>query len=175
MVFNTVNTDIYCLSAQTANLGTLDLATGYWQIKMSDLDIEKTAFASHVGLYEFLQMPYGLTNAPATFQCLMEKVLQGYIGKKCLLYLDDVIVFGDTFKEVLDNVMTILNRLKEYNLKLKAKKCSFFQRKLNFLGHIHSENGIEWDPVKIEKIKDLLQRMSKTGVRAILGLENYYR
>ncbi len=78
----------------------LDLAIGYWQIKMSDLEIEKTAFTSHVGLYEFLKMPYGLTNTPATFQCLMEKVLQGYIGKKCLLYLDDVIVFGDTFKEV---------------------------------------------------------------------------
>ncbi len=64
---------------------------------MSDLDIEKTAFDSHVGLYEFLKMPYGLTNAPSTFQCVMEKVLQGYIGK---MYLDEVIVFGDSFKEV---------------------------------------------------------------------------
>ncbi len=72
-------------------------------------------------------MPYGLINARATFQCLMERVLQGYIGKKCLLYLGDVIVFDNTFDEVLDNLMAILNRLKEYNLKLKAKKCSFFQ------------------------------------------------
>ncbi len=71
---------------------TFDLATSNWQIKMSDTDVEKTAFASHVGLYEFLKMPYGLTNAPATFQCLMEKVLKGFIGLKCLLYLDDVII-----------------------------------------------------------------------------------
>ncbi len=84
---------------------TLDLATGYWEIKMSDMDVEKTAFASHVKLYEFLKMSYGLTNAPATFQCLMEKVLKGFIGLKCLLYLDDVI--GDTFQETLDNLMAI--------------------------------------------------------------------
>ncbi len=111
---------------------TLDLATGYWQIKMSDMDVEKTAFASYVGLYEFLKMPYGLTNVSATFQCLMEKVLKGFIGLKCLLYLDDVIVFGDTFQETLDNLMAILCRFREYNLKLKAKKCSLFQRKVNY-------------------------------------------
>ncbi len=134
---------------------TLDLATCYWQIKMNDIDVEKTAFTSHVGLYEFLKMPYGLTNAPATFQCLMEKVLKGFIGLKCLLYLDDVIVFSDTFKETLDNLMAILCRYREYNLKLKAKKCSLFQRKVNFLGHVVSANGIECDPSKIDKIKDL--------------------
>ncbi len=89
---------------------------------MSGLDIEKTALAFHVGLYEFLKMPYSLSNAPASFQCHMEKVLQGYIGKKCLLYLDDVIVFDDSFKELLYKLMAILRRFKEYNLKLKAKK-----------------------------------------------------
>ncbi len=90
-------------------------------------------------------------------------------------HLDDVIVFGNTFKEVLDNLMAILKSLKEYNLKLKAKKCSFFQRKVNFLGHIVSETGIECDLVKIEKIKDLLPPKSKTDVRAILAIGNYYR
>ncbi len=129
---------------------------------------KSTKKACHVGLYEFLKMPYSFTNAAPIFQCLMEKVLQGYIGKRCLLYLDNVIVFGDTFKEALDNLMAILYRLKEYNLKLKAKKCSFFQRKVNFLGHIVYENGIECDPVKIEKIKDLLPPETKTG------LGNYY-
>ncbi len=154
---------------------TLDLATGYWQIKMSHMDVEKTAFASHVRLYKFLKMPYGLTNAPATFQCLMEKALKGFIGLKCLLYLDDVIVFGDTFQETLDNLMAILCRFREYNLKLKAKKCSLFQRIMNFLGHVVSENGIECDPGKINKIRDLQAPKTKTRVRAILGLGNYYR
>ncbi len=84
-----------------------------------------------------------------------------------------MIIFGDTFKEILDNLMAILKRLKECNLKLKAKKCSFFQRKVNLLGYIVSETGIECDPVKTEKIKDLLP--PKSGVRAILGRGNCYR
>ncbi len=91
---------------------TLHLATGYWQIKMS---YKKTAFASHLRLYEFLKMPYGLTNVPATFQCLMEKVLRGFIGLKCLVYLDDVIVFGNTFQETLDILIAIVCRFKEYD------------------------------------------------------------
>ncbi len=151
---------------------TLHLATGYWQIKMSD---KKTAFASHLRLYEFLKMPYGLTNVPATFQCLMEKVLKGFIGFKCLLYLDDIIVSGNSFQETLDNLMAILCRFREYNIKLKANKCFLFQRKVNFLGHVVSENGIEYDPVKIAKMSDLQAPKTKADVRAILGLENYYR
>ncbi len=129
----------------------------------------------NVGLHTFLKMPYGLTNAPATFQCLMEKVLKGFIGFKCLLYLDDVIVFGNTFQETLDNLMAILCRFREYNIKLKANKCFLFQRKVNFLGHVVSENGIEYDPVKIAKMSDLQAPKTKADVRAILGLENYYR
>ncbi len=86
--------------------------SGNWLLADQDESsgCRKTAFASHVGLYQFLKMPYGLANAPATFQCLVEKVLQGYIDKMCLLYLDDIIVFGDMFKEVLDNLMNILIR-----------------------------------------------------------------
>ncbi len=126
--------------------------------------LKKTAFASHVGLYKFLKMPYGLTNAPATFQCLLEKVLKGFIGLKCLLYLDDVIVLGDRFQETLDNLMAILCRFWEYNLKLKAKKYSLFQRKVNFLGHVVPENGIECDIGKIDKIKDLQAPKTKTVV-----------
>ncbi len=89
-----------------------------------------------------------------------------------MIYLD-VIVFGDTFQETLDNLMAILCRFREYNLKLKAKKCSLFQRKVNFLGHVVSENGIECDPVKIDNIRDLQATKSKTGIKAILGLGNY--
>jgi len=166
-----------CLEALKGNswFCTLDLASGYWQIKMSDEDRCKTAFASHMGLYEFNRMPFGLTNAPATFQCLMERVLQGYIGNKCLLYLDDVIVFGKTFEEVYDNLKAVLARFAKYNLKLKAKKCELFKRKVAFLGHVVSEEGIQCDPKKIEKIKDLDAPTNRSGVRAILGLGNYYR
>ena len=154
---------------------TLDLASGYWQIKMNEADKEKTAFASHVGLYEFNFMPFGLTNAPATFQRLMEQVLDGLIEKACLLYLDDIIVFGDTFEEVYENLMKVMERLKKYNLKLKAKKCSLFKRSVKFLGHIVSEEGIACNPDKIRAVTEIGPPKDKTGVRSILGLGNYYR
>jgi len=154
---------------------TLDLASGYWQVKMADGDREKTAFASHMGLYEFNRMPFGLTNAPATFQSLMEQVLRGYIGRKCMLYLDDVIVFGKTFDECYENLRDVVQRFSRYNLKLKAKKCELFMREVSFLGHVVSERGIKCDPKKIEKIMALEPATNKTGIRAILGLGNYYR
>jgi len=153
----------------------LDMASGYWQIKMADEDREKTAFASHMGLYEFNRMPFGLTNAPATFQFLMQKVLKGYIGTKCLLYLDDIIVYGKTFEEVFQNLQDVFARFDKYNLKLKAKKCKLFQRKVNFLGHVVSEAGIECDPKKIEKINQIVPPKNRSEVRSILGLGNYYR
>ena len=81
----------------------------------------------------------------------MEKVLRGYIGKKCLLYLDDVIVFGRTFEEVYENVRAVMLRLRKYNLKLKASKCHLFQKRVNFLGHVVSEEGVSCDPEKIER------------------------
>jgi len=154
---------------------TLDLASGYWQIQMYEGDKEKTAFASHMGLYEFNVMPFGLTNAPATFQALMEEVLKGLIGKSCLLYLDDIIVYGRTFEEVYQNLQDVMKRLKKYNLKLKAKKCSLFQRSVKFLGHVVSEKGIACNPETVQAVQDLGQPRDKTGVRSILGLGNYYR
>jgi len=154
---------------------TLDLASGYWQIKMNEADKEKTAFASHVGLYEFNFMPFGLTNAPATFQALMENVLDGLLKKACLLYLDDIIVFGDTFEEVYDNLTQVLLRLRKYNLKLKAKKCSLFKRSVKFLGHVVSEDGIACNPDKVKAVAEITAPKDRTGVRAILGLGNYYR
>jgi len=154
---------------------TLDLASGYWQIKMNEADKEKTAFASHVGLYEFNFMPFGLTNAPATFQTLMEEVLKGLIGKACLLYLDDIIVYGDTFQEVYDNLAQVMLRLRKYNLKLKAKKCSLFKKSVKFLGHVVSKDGVACNPDKIKAITDIMAPKDRTGVRSILGLGNYYR
>jgi len=142
---------------------------------MNEGDKEKTAFASHLGLYEFNVMPFGLTNAPATFQMLMEEVLKGLIGNACLLYLDDIIVFGETFDEVLRNLQSVMKQLSKYNLKLKAKKCSLFKRSVKFLGHIVSEEGISCNPATVQAVVDITAPSDKTGVRSILGLGNYYR
>jgi len=106
---------------------TLDLASGYWQIKMRGKDKAKTAFSSHLGLYHFNVMPFGLSNAPATFERLMDNVLGALKWKKCLCYLDDVIVFGENFENALENLRLVFTQFRQANLTLKPKKCFLFQ------------------------------------------------
>ncbi len=154
---------------------SIDLASGYWQIKVVDKDREKTAFGSHLSLYEFLCMPFGLTGAPAVFSRLMDKVLDGLIGKRCLVYLDNVIIYGSMFEETLANLKLVMTRLLEDNLLAKARKCELFEMSIAFLGHVVSEEGITTDPTKVEKICNLSAPKDKGGVRSILGLGNYYK
>ena len=106
---------------------TLDLASGYWQVQMDSESQEKTAFTTYSGLYEFRKMPFGLVNAPATFQRLMEIVLSGLVGKKCLVYLDDIIILGRTLEDHQQNIVEVFDRLRGAGLRLKPKKCKFVQ------------------------------------------------
>lgn len=155
---------------------TLDLASGYWQIRMSESSKHKTAFVvPHRGLFHFNVMPFGLTNAPASFQRLMEKVLVNLTPHKCLCYLDDIIIMGKTFLEALENLKDVFQRLREANLKLKPKKCSLFQTQVTYLGHVVSENGIACDPLKIQAIEEWPIPSNKSEVRSALGLIGYYR
>lgn len=154
---------------------TLDLASGYWQVPMAEKDKGKTAFATRQGLFEYNVMPFGLTNAPATFERLMELVLRGMTWKQCQVYLDDVIVFGKTFEETLDNLEKTLYRLRKANLKLKPKKCSLFQTEVHFLGHIISKDGIKCDPQKLETIQKWPHPETVTQLKGFLGLCSYYR
>lgn len=93
---------------------------------------EKTAFTTYSGLYEFCKMPFGLVNAPATLQRLMEIVLAGLVGNKCLVYIDDIIIFGKTLEEHNQNLMEVLDRLRKAGLRLKPKKCKFAQLEVNY-------------------------------------------
>ena len=102
---------------------TLDLASGYWQVPVDQTSQEKTAFITHSGLYEFRKMPFGLVNAPATFQRLMQVVLCGLTKKVCHVYVDDVLVFGCTFEEHVQNLCSVLDRIRRAGLRLKPKKC----------------------------------------------------
>ena len=154
---------------------TLDLACGYWQVAVDERDREKTAFSSRRGLYEFRVMPFGLTNAPATFERLMEKVLQWLQWEICLIYLDDVILFGDTFESTLRNLEIVLGRFRDAGLTLKAKKCELMKRKVAFLGHVVNSQGIHCDPAKIEAVMDWETPTTVTQVRSFLGLASYYR
>ena len=154
---------------------TLDLASGYWQMEMAEKDKPKTAFATSKGLFQFKVMPFGLANAPASFERLMEHVLMGLQWQKCLIYLDDVIVFGKSFDEAMKNLVVILERFRKANLKLKAKKCSLFKKSVTYLGHVVSEEGISCDPAKIEAVQSWEAPTNKTEVQSFLGLAGYYR
>ena len=132
---------------------TLDLASGYWQVSLSREARAKTAFATHSGLFQFRVMPFGLCNAPATFERLMDRVLQGLRWSRCLVYLDDIISFGGTFDGALSNLTSIFERLRLYGLQLKSSKCHLFRVSVPFLGHIVGRRGLECDPTKIEDVK----------------------
>lgn len=129
---------------------TTDLLSGYWQVDIAENDREKTAFITHNGLFEFNVMPFGLCNAPATFQRLMNLALSGMLWSECLVYLDDIIIFGRTFEEHLSHLASVLERLREVNLKAKLSKCNFVQKQVLYLGHIISLEGIATDPSKTQ-------------------------
>ena len=131
---------------------TLDLKSGYHQVGMHPDDMEKTAFSSHLGLFQYNVMPFGLSNAPATFECMMETLLSDFLWKKCLVYLDDVIVFGKTFQECISNLQEIVERIHSNGLKLNVKKCKLFQKSITYLGRIISPDGIKADPKKLDAV-----------------------
>ena len=118
-----------CLDALSGSVwfSVLDLQSGYWQQDIAEADKEKTAFSTHTGLWEFQRMPFGLKGAPASFQRLMMAVLAGLTWKECLVYLDDVIVFGKSFDDALAHLDDVLSAIAEAKLKLNLKKCRFFQ------------------------------------------------
>ena len=150
----------------------LDMASGYWQIKMNEDDQEKTAFSSTSGHWEFKVMPFGLTNAPATFQKLMHKLFRQKNGVHSLL--DDILIFTETWEEHLRVLEEVLEILKTANLKLQAKKCHFGKEKIRFLGYIVDEKGISTDPEKTAVIEQYPEPKKLKELRAFLGLANYY-
>ncbi len=131
-----------------------DLSAGYWQVEVDPEDKQKTAFITRQGLFEFNVMPFGLCNTPATVERLMELVLSGLHWQTCLIYLDDIIIFGKTFAEMIKNLDLVLERFAQAGLKLKPPKCQLFKKEVEFLGHVVNEHGVHTDPRKIECIKN---------------------
>ena len=129
-----IDDSLNSLSGQ-AWFSTLDLASGYWQVRLSEEAKPKTAFATHSGLFQFAVMPFGLCNAPATFERLMSQVMRGLHWKRCLVYIDDILVFGNDFESALLSLELVLNRVAEYGLQLKSTKCNLFRTSVPFLGH----------------------------------------
>ena len=154
---------------------TLDLASGFWQVEMEPNSREKTAFVTHSGLYEFSVMPFGLVNAPSTFQQLMESVLAGLSGEKCMVYIDDILVPGATWPEHLQNLSQVFERLRSANLKLKSKKCRLAEHEAEYLGYVISEDGLSTDPEKIRAVREFPVPHDVRTLRSFLGLASYYR
>lgn len=154
---------------------SLDLYKGYHQIRVKDEDIHKTAFRTHYGLYEFTVLSFGLTNAPAGFQTMMNSILAPYLGRFCVVYLDDILIYSKDEQEHLRHVELILQKLREHKLHVNLKKCAFGKTSVEFLGHIVEAGHIRMDPRKVQAVRDWPTPSSVTEVRAFLGLAGYYR
>lgn len=168
-------TDILDKLGRTKYFSTIDLVSGFHQIQLTDEDMEKTAFSVNAGKYEFTRMPFGLKNAPATFQRVMDCILREFIGKCCFVYMDDIIVFSSSLQEHKKDLMTILRKIGEAQLKIQPDKCEFFQKQVQFLGHTVSEDGVRPNTDKIEIIKKWPTPKTEKEVRQFLGLLGYYR
>lgn len=154
---------------------TLDLKSGFHQIEMDPSHKAKTAFSTDQGHFEFTRMPFGLKNAPATFQRAMNNILHDFIGAICYVYLDDIIIVGYNLKNHIENVNKILKRLSEFNLKIQLDKCEFLKRETEFLGHVITPDGVKPDPSKITKILDWKIPTTQKEIKQFLGLTGYYR
>ncbi|MCP4238008.1 MAG: hypothetical protein GY770_31340, partial [Aestuariibacter sp.] len=154
---------------------TLDLQSGFWQVELEEKSREISAFSTPRGHFEFTVMPFGLRNAPLTFQRLVNCVFEGIIGKNMLVFIDDLIVFTPDLKTHLEVLDSVFHRLKGAGLKVKLRKCRFLQKSLSFLGHTVDVSGIHTMPDKVEAVQKFRQPTKVEHIRSFLGLSGYYR
>ena len=155
---------------------TLDLKAGYWQVEMEECDKPYTAFTvGPLGLFEFNRLPFGLSNSPATFQRLMERVLGDLNMSICLAYLDDILIFSESYEDHLKHIEMVIQRIKEAGLKLNPSKCKFFRRSVKYLGHVVSSEGLQVDASKTDALEKWPIPENVDDVRMFLGFTGYYR
>lgn len=165
---------IDCLHS-ASYFSSVDLRSGYWQIPVDPAHKEKTAFVTPDGLFEFNVMPFGLCNAPATFERFMDTILRGLKWEICLCYLDDVVIFGRTFEEHNTRLDIVLNCLGKAGLVLNSKKCRFGESQTLVLGHLVDKDGVRPDPEKVAAVSHFKQPQSVRDLRSFLGLCSYFR
>ncbi|KAG8498138.1 hypothetical protein CXB51_007053 [Gossypium anomalum] len=153
----------------------IDLRSGYYQLRVKESDVPKTAFRTRYGYYEFLVMPFGLTNAPAVFMDLMNRIFRLYLDRFVVVFIDDILVYSRDEEEHAEHLRTVLQILRENQLYAKFSKCEFWLREVGFLGHIVSAEGIRVDPSKISAIVNWSPPKNVSEVRSFLGLAGYYR
>jgi hypothetical protein len=153
----------------------LDCLSGYWQVRIQEQDRHKTAFNTRTGKWEFCVLPFGLNNAPSTFQKMMNDILREYIGKFVLVYIDDILIFSRTEEEHREHVRLIFQKLQENNLFVKPSKCEFFRTEIKFCGFVVGGGKIQMDPAKVRTIQEYPRPETVHHVRAFCGLCSWYR
>lgn len=154
---------------------SLDLRSGYWQVPVAELDRPKTAFITPDGLFEFTVMPFGLCNAPATFERMMDNILRGLKWQICLCYLDDIVIFSPDFPTHLLRLERVLKCVADAGLQLNLKKCRFAARQLVILGHVVSKEGVLPDPAKLQAVAQFPRPTTLKELRSFIGLASYFR
>ena len=153
----------------------IDLRTGYHQLRVRDTDIPKTAFTTRYGLYEYTVMSFGLTNAPAYFMNLMNKVFMEYLDKFVVVFIDDILIYSRSEEEHEEHLRIVLGTLREHQLYAKFSKCQFWLPEVGFLGHVVKSGGIAVDPALVKSVAERAAPTNQTEVRSFLGLAGYYR
>jgi hypothetical protein len=161
--------------AEAQVFSKIDLRSGYHQIKIRDEDIPKTAFSIRYGLYEYLVMSSGLTNAPAQFMYLMNSVFMPELDKFVVVFIDDILLYSKSTEDHEVHLRVMLQRLRDHQLYTKFSKCEFWINEVPFLGHVISSKGIVVDPSKVRDVLDCEPPKSVHQVRSFLGLAGYYR
>ena len=153
----------------------IDLRSGYWQIKVWSEDVPKTAFRTRYGSFEWLVLPMGLTNAPATFMHLMNQIFRAYLDKFVIVFLDDVLIYSRTLAEHRKHVRQVLDVLRQHQLYCKESKCEFFRDHVEFLGHRVDRDGMHMMEDKVRAIRDWPTPTAVEDIRSFLGMVGYYR
>ena len=154
---------------------TLDAASAYWSMPLSEKDKEKTAFSIPRGKFEFNVTPYGLTNAGASYQRMMDVCLSGLPTNRILAYMDDIVIFSRNFDQHIKDIEAVFNRLRDANISLKASKCVFAARRVDFLGYDLSSEGIKPQKRLTTAIKEFPRPENRKGVKRFLGMAGFYR
>ena len=167
--------DLFDQMKGEAVFSKIDLRSGYYQLRIKEEDISKIAFRTQFGHYEFVVVPFGLTNAPAVFMSLMNGVFRKYLDQFVQVFLDDILIYSKNEKEHEKHLRVVLTCLRENQLYGKLSKCSFFQKKVHYLGHIISGEGISVDLKKVKAIMDWPVMKNVHEVHSFKGLSGYYR
>ena len=167
--------EILAALGSSSYFSSIDLSEAFWSIPIREGDIEKAAFTSKYGLWEFLSMPFGLCNAPATQQWFIETVLSGLVWQCCFAYIDDILCYSSTFEQHLADLTKIFQRLRDNDLMLQPAKCSFCKPNFEILRFIATKDGLKPNPKKVEAIQDYPLPTTPKEVERFLGMVTWLK